>query len=473
MWENISQATAYKLEFFIQDSNQTQIAEFNLTNNYHRVDPLLFTVPNVAYTITAYNGSNVIKTSTTSVVPKLPDNVYGTWEDDCAINCNGRTYAWKLTAGGRAEHPAEVRLQLSNVYQYYDAENGIATPYWQAMSNSSYDNLVGNHPYKQFSSSGYPNYKKEAIDISMISGATPYRDRFNSPVSSGWLIEKKLDEFTHLNSAMTVSSASPNTDICAVDDIYYWKDFFNNYVDLTSVSMPSSVEPFMNTVPIGVECLKTYDNINVSVYDFNDYDWNAWVDSVYSSVDDIEEGIASSGDGKLFYEITSQLDKLINLNYSNDSITFVSIKSVGSQQSDAVIKRDLNGFYLLSSNGPFKAGLYEIAFRSARGNVFPTMIKFSSDLIVTQLKERIDVIAYPNPITNNELNLKITSEQALFARLILGDNTGNLIINEEIKIDKDVINTFSYDLSTTNSNYLILNVIYPDASVDQITLIKQ
>lgn len=310
----------------------------------------------------------------------------------------------------------------------------------------------------------------------MFSGPTPYRDKFNNPVSDGFLIEKKLDEFTHLNGSMTVETAVPNTDICAVNDINYWKNFFNQYVDLNPVNIPSSVEPFAYTVPVGVECLETYDHTGVTSGDVLDNDWNAWVKELYESVDYTEEAIgssSSSGHGKLFNELISQFNQLLNTSFSGDSVSFIVLESIDKRNfSEAIIKKDVNGYYLLYSTGLFQKGLYNISFRSAKGNVFPTVFKISSDLVVTQLKEDVDVIAYPNPIVNDQLNLKIDSKQALLARLLLSDNEGNLIINEEIKL-KNGISNYTYDLSSIkNSNYLVLNVVYPDGSVDHLTLIK-
>ncbi len=477
-WVNVPTATSYKLEFFLNDASSTQIAQFEFDKNYIKVDPLLFTIPNIAYTITALSNNSTIVSTTTNVVNKLPVNPT-TWVDDCSYTCNGRTYAWKLTAGGRAEIPAEERLQLSNVYQYYDAESGVATPYWQAMSTSSYNSLPGGHPYKQQTFTGIDEqylYRRMLINSSMFSGPTPYRDKFNNPVSDGFLIEKKLDEFTHLNGSMTVETAVPNTDICAVNDINYWKNFFNQYVDLNPVNIPSSVEPFAYTVPVGVECLETYDHTGVTSGDVLDNDWNAWVKELYESVDYTEEAIgssSSSGHGKLFNELISQFNQLLNTSFSGDSVSFIVLESIDKRNfSEAIIKKDVNGYYLLYSTGLFQKGLYNISFRSAKGNVFPTVFKISSDLVVTQLKEDVDVIAYPNPIVNDQLNLKIDSKQALLARLLLSDNEGNLIINEEIKL-KNGISNYTYDLSSIkNSNYLVLNVVYPDGSVDHLTLIK-
>lgn len=71
-WVNVPTATSYKLEFFLNDASSTQIAQFEFDKNYIKVDPLLFTIPNIAYTITALsNNSTIVSTTQMSLINYL------------------------------------------------------------------------------------------------------------------------------------------------------------------------------------------------------------------------------------------------------------------------------------------------------------------------------------------------------------------------------------------------------------------
>lgn len=472
MWEEIPSATFYKIKFFnTLDSTETAVAEFNVTNNYRKFDPLLFHVPNLAYTISAYSGGNLLTSTTTPVVFNAP--VGGqTWGEDCYFVCNGRTYSWKLTAGGPVDNLSVVRLALSSAYQYFDTVKGEAVPYWQAVSSTSYTALPSNHPYKQATTSGEPLYQKKTIYANQIPSPNPYRDRWNNPVSDGYLIEKKLDEFTHLNGSITVGTAAPSTNICAVSSIDYWKNFYNQYVDLSTVNLPASVEPFAPTVPVGVECLWTYDHTTVDPGDILDNDWNEWVKELYKSIEDVETEI-SGGEGGYFGDFALLLNSLLEPAFSNDSIQGVTIRSIDTKKASAAFKKNSRGLVLSDIKGKFDAGLYDIALWTSRGNVFPSVIEFSNTMERDLLKEEIGVVVYPNPIVKGALKFQTDAKQAVLARLLVADYLGNEVLDTEITIDEDITH-FSFDLTgLISSNYLVFNIIYPDGSVEQKLLAVQ
>lgn len=130
-----------------QDTAVVVIGSQTTGNTYVKFQPLLFTLPNLSYQVVALdeNGNVLSEGEVTpnelcvGCQPAIPI---------CEIECNGRSYAWKLTAyEGDYFSGWQQFMQLTDTYQYIDAETGIRVPHWQAFSHSSFDNLPEDHPY--------------------------------------------------------------------------------------------------------------------------------------------------------------------------------------------------------------------------------------------------------------------------------------------------------------------------------------
>jgi len=235
-WDDISTGD-YLVEIEQEDINGilTPIKSFIIKDNWFKLDKEILNLPNAHITINTYeNGVTTDYGDAIITVPPghLPDSLL------CSAICNGTntSYAYKLNLWEDGNTGVR-RMQFSGATNYYDPTTQEYVPFYQPISQSVWNQIASIpfpfHPYaRPTGTQGIFAYKKIQITS---SNPNTYFDVMNNPVTDGYLVEKKTDEFRIFRGVST--TAEPSTNLCSlpVNTSATWVDFFQLYHDETQV----------------------------------------------------------------------------------------------------------------------------------------------------------------------------------------------------------------------------------------------
>jgi hypothetical protein len=431
------------------------------TTDYIRIDPIYFNTPDYYYKIVGTNADNT--TAETGYVPALPPGGTGYLEHGKKV-CNGKSYAYELIAFEN-NVSANIRLKADYTNNYYDPNTLVWIPYFQAIDQTTWNAMSSSHPYKS-------NQYKQVNIANYIDDAN-FFDKMNNPVTCGWLVEKKFDQFIHFCTASTRST--PNFPINWSPPLTgvgsSWVGFFNTYLDtLTYNGIPDTLPYFAPTIPSGLECVLSY-SLPDPIIDTG-MNWNEWAVAYEESVRELEEAIGDGG-GTL---ATAELEDLLHTIYIDDNedvyTTGITFKKYKADAYINLIKNE-NQLDVYSVGSSIPAGLYEVNVFCNKGKVLPLYMDVKYAIPFSPLKDYAEVQISPNPILSNDLNLKIDNKKSGNITVKLYDINGNLLNTDSFFMNAKLV-TKHYDISTYSlpSNQIIAKVIFADDSFSSVIGMK-
>lgn len=418
-----------------------------------------------SYSISAYNRGEFIEES-----DRTPFQNGAGPTEICSKKCNGSTYAYQLSY---LESEVGIdKLRLTPTYNIVDNVNGIYTPFYQAVSDDVYNAMVAEgHPYTLLNDQGIYDYQHIHIDLSTPGG--PFHDKDNNVVNNGWLIEKKMDQFSYMNMGSTTSD--PGIGICGATMTSGggWLAFYNAYDDETLYEpLPSlaSVEPFTNSVPTSLQCNMIIsggwgdenDSIGVS-----SAAWGGFVDCL--EVDFAIEEIGDGGDP-------------VDLDHCFDNITSPGVGISGfvfeplDENFEDVVFTNGDGGYTIA--GELVEGFYKIHVFNDHGGVFSTFLEITEEDLIPEpapTSTAVDLSIAPNPILENMLIYSISSELETSVRITITNLNGEITFDSEESLSResDLRMEMSVDPETYRYGQIVITLTFPDGStIQEIGLIE-
>ena len=447
--------------------NLSCVAVKSTDKNYVKLDKSVYNGQNGYYSISAFNNGNGSLITTGPVVLYAPEGTEAA-PLICEKKCNGSTYAWKL--GIYESAPGNTQMRLNSTLDYYDNVADIAVPFYQAIGDAQYNALdLINHPWTEGTADGISgtgilyNYKHILLTPNTPGG--PFRDSQNNVINSGWLVEKKMDQFAYMATSVAVGNPSTSTNCdpnLVVQSGGTWMSYYNTNVDQSSwLQVPASVEPFAADIPTQLECDVIGD---------------------VGGGDEIFEEIAVS---PCLSGSSSICDYLTCLGIP-DETSGCSTAGTGDPYGGVIVGYEIK--YLTANKksiigytgeetpkkvGQLKDGLYEIIFFSA-GKAFPIIFEQNSNLIIKEDRELVQLTLTPTVVENNLLKFKINSEKNMNVNIKVRSLDGQTFHDENTtlscSIDKDrevVINA-----SNLPQNQLRITLTFDDGSILQETALK-
>ncbi len=439
--------------------------------NYTRLDLSYLSTPNIYYSISAYNNGNGSLIGTCDEIILAPPG--GPSQPICSVKCNALTYAWELTY---IDHPTSFdRTLLGDAVDYYDVAQGIVIPFWQAISAYNYNQFPANHPYRfsTATASGLEYlYKHKEITADMVAINGAFHDKNGNAVTDGFLIEKKMDQYSYMDGSTTV--ADPGINICS-DPTNYWMNFHNGYVDVSTYTQVNDYQWFTPTLPSTLQCS---GYINYTQYDQSNFlGWDIaigdWMDCVYYDLEgdtndvfilaiDCFDDFAIPGgipNGVPFtgFEF-EQINQTRNSPGNNVSVKFYSDGSYNKLSQVGKIGTGLYNVYVYTSTGKILSSVYEIPDKTA--------IKRHKDYVKLEIA--------PNRIENNVLKFKISSEIDLPVTISAHTLNGQIIHTENTTLSKvlDLQKEIEVGNGSTPYNQIRVTLTFEDGSTIQQTALK-
>lgn len=444
-------------------SSYNLVTQKSTANNYIRIDPAYFNTPNYYYKLVGTKANN--STVETGYVPALPVGGTGYLEHGKKV-CNGKTYAYELVAFENSSS-ANIRLKAEATNNYYNTDNLIWIPYFQAIDQTTWNAIPIGHPYKS------STYKK--VNIAPYLDSANFFDKMNNPVAEGWLVEKQFDQFIHFNTASTRSTADfpINLNPNLTGPGSSWVGFFNTYVDTLTFNGTPDTTVFVNYIPSGLECVSSYslpDPVTDTSITDPGMNWNEWVEAQHEYIRELEGAIGTGG-GTL---ATADLEDLIHTIYIDDAnggvyTTGVTFKKHNAEPYINLVKNG-NQLDVHSVGSVIPAGLYEVIVYSNKGKILPLYMDVKYAIPFSPLKDYAKVQITPNPILLNDLTLKIENKKPLPVTVKLYDINGTLLQTDSFTMTTNRL-TKHYNISTYSlpSNQIIAKVIFADNSFITVT----
>jgi hypothetical protein len=435
--------------------------------SYARLNLNLLSQEDVFYNITALNKtSDAIILEGDRVKPVPPG--WNPFDLTCWIDCVGKSYAWRLYLGQQDNGNWSItdpgKVFLTSASAYVDYSNYIVIPYWQAISTSVYDAIPSGHPYKTVTDYifGQPVYLYKRQHINSTTPGGPFYDRQGSLVTSGYLIEKKMDEYKWMESHHT-NLINPSATFCDMN-INGWRNTFNTNLDQTNLQTPPLSTPFSYTVPTILGC----DNaIGVAAnpddflpptepYNYNDLVW-CWTNSgnlvpsdLVSAIECVQLLTWTTG-----VEIT-QLDNAMNP---------ISWRFDGANQQSIVDQlKNLS------------VGLYRVMVFTTDGNVIPLIFeqKLDNVNVIRQHKDFVKLEISPNQIQNEVLKIKIISDKNMHATIKVHSLSGIQLHTESVQLSKtsDLMREIPVAAIDYPYNQILVTIAFDDNSSIQGTAIR-
>lgn len=477
------------------DGTSTIISQTIINNdNYVKIDPLIFTIPNTAYQILAVNNSGKVVHSTDEVL-SLPVGGGGLgWEYGCTISCNGRSYAWQLTEkkeriseGPIDQNTGEVTYNLGNnqlqaapTHVYRNYETGEYIPYWQAISSETWQQISNGHPYKLNSATaGIPLYLKVNIANSGLVG--PFYTSSGSSIFTGWLVEKKMDQFDHYNGTETRETANLNS-ICSsnANTFNLHLAAFNNHNDVETPLYPSV---FTNEITENLECIRAFTDVVVDPEDpYNPEEaqlekWYEFLDDIW---DEIRNRLQRSGANNTsnitnWNQLLAHVNPIFDVkNIENKGVKTIIISSIFDDKVSASISvNQENGqLNVISNTDEIEKGIYKVMIFTDDSNIIiPTVLEIENDFVTPIDKDFFELDIAPNPISNNKVAFSILANKQSNVFLKLHNLNGDVLYSESILMNENSTTDRLIDIDETETTYnqVRISLLFPDGSVLQKT----
>lgn len=444
------------------DGTFTLLITKSTDNNFARLSNYLSN-PNAFYSVSAYNsetGSLIVSDSPQPINGLPPETI-------CVEKCNGANYAYAFSflEGGPT---GGTYLTINETYNTVDNVNGIIVPYWQAVSTVQYDQMPNSHPYKRLTANG-PGpaiYERKHAQIinggAMFNGQTiggPFYDAQNNVVTSGWLIEKRLNGYTHFGTSRT--TAQPTTDLCTATT-NFWVNFYNNGNPYGLQQVSTDQIYFTGgSVPSEIVCIQSFSGFGDGDDDCCDgfEQMNSFLDCTSLATWNPDQGQGSEA----WFDCWDELD-------TGDPVVGVTIGPLDESQNITLVATfDPSGnINVIEKKGEINEGLHRITLYTSRGLIIPTIFEHKSALL--QDKDRVKLVLTPNPIVNNELKFKVSSEKTQSVRIEVKTLNGETLYDETTTLsdESDLYRTIPI---TSNSPYnqLRVNLLFQDGSSIQKT----
>lgn len=484
-WQPVENATSYKIEYFDQSNPNNIILTLTTEVAYLKTDPAIYQTPGFGYKIVALQGTSVIGSTDPNYQPP------GAPEDEtvCQKICNGTSYAFgynafaekhytgELDGNGQPEYTlGNVRLETETAYREYDPANGITLPFYQAMSYSAYNALPQGHPYTISQANTASGYDYDHIPLPLNHEGV-YLDAYNSPVQSGWLIEKRFDQFEPFIGTFTSTTADAGMNICSADVTgsgSTWINFFNSYVDASGVQFWPAANPFTGTTTTGnnddiMECYGQWENVVDGGVD--DEDWHHWWENLVDAVADDQSELAgiNGNNGNLSWtDFTSVYADLLTLNSaSGESVGSIVFTNLHDPSQQAVLYKDRNNTLVVDrSSSALSNDAYRITLLSDQGSIMPLYSEITKSTPVPQTKDFSTLRIYPNPIQNGELVFDISAQGESSFQFFVHNTNGTLIKAGTGTFNQDGACTIDKSVGTADP-ILILTILFNDGSVLQ------
>lgn len=483
-WEGNGSAK-YLVEILERNSvgNNVVLSSKIVETNYTKMDPLLFTMPNVSYKISGLDNNNLVLSEGDVIPNELEPNAGGSYPL-CKVKCNGRSYAWSMTHTQKTESdfqggqiPTTRFVQFWGTSNFHDEVNGIHVPYYQAFSSNAWVQLgTNNSPYRRSSTSsgvGIPQPLYARYPISSSLGGGPFYDKDNIQITDGYIIEKKLDQFQPYVGWNTDDAVDPGQ-ICIapINGVASWTSFFNdnkegtygtgivsdwtNYFPTTSdvYCMPSNGSG-------GGSGVGSHGNFEHSVADLMSY-----FDCIlYSS---------NSPSGSPFNTLTLCTGDYMSPLINNDNpVTGVTFGSILNGSTDIQFANDNGRVKLISDReaASITKGLYWCNIYTANEGLIPTVFEFESDMPAVQDRDLVKLEITPNPTSQGFLDFTVKTLEDLPVQVRVFNLMGELIYSasESLASEQDLNERIDISNLTIPFNQLRISLIFEDGTVIQET----
>lgn len=446
------------LSIYEKEGSSYKLITSETTNqNYIRIDSVYFNTPNYYYRIVGTQSDN--STLETGYVPALPIGGTEYAELDVKV-CNGKSYAYELVAF-QNEASNNVRLKARSTDNFYDPNTLVWIPYFQAIAKVNWNLTPTLHPYKF--------QHKSVILNGFVNSTTLFYDKMGAPVTDGYLVEKRFDQFGNFNTASTVYSADfPITITPTFTGLGGWIDFFNTHVDVSTYNTAPINWGYysLTTAPSGLECIEPYGPPPVP--DLGE-SWIEWYKKYRKLVLDMEKEILTGG-GML---TSVDLEDIIHTVYVDDTdevyTTGVMFKKFKADPYINLVKNG-NSLDVHSASSTIPAGLYEVNVFSNTGSVLPLYIDLKYGIPISPLKDYATVSITPNPIVGNDLTVNIKNRKAGAVTVELYDINGNLVHTDGFTMtEKEVDKHYDIIGYRLPSDLVVVKVSFMDGSFTTLT----
>lgn len=376
--------------------------------------------------------------------------------------CNGRHYAWELGVWAKYNpggYLSNYRLQLLPTAFYYNQSTGNHVPFWEAIDFYHFVNgLPQAHPYR---------HDHTLVPFDNSADELVYRDRNNNVVTKGFLVDKKVNDFTYLSGTLTNASVILSEDIFGaplVGEGNTWINIFNQHREDFAESF--SYNNYGTDIPDKLACRAAF----VSDLPGHDLDnWNEWLTNLYSDIEKLEETSISRSNGdtdSISWEgLSSYLQSFSTIKQGSDH-DFIEIQ-VRSISTDSI-----SGFFTVGENlnvrevsGKLLPGLYKIFLFSRSGLVIPFITEFQFPVRDTELNQLNEVSIFPNPLEGDQLSIEIKSVSSSISQIKIFNSSGIEVSHIEFELFQDHLNNYLIPIKELGlADRILVSVVFQDGS---------
>lgn len=474
----------YKIEIFELVNDEYILLSSKITeDNYTKMSPVLFTLPNVSYRISSMNADETIVTVGDVIPNDVPVNPGGL-EEICTIKCNGRSYAWSLrnwqktvSDGEGGQIPTSKIVEFNGAVKDYDPNTGIEVPYYQAFSTVAWNALPNNHPYKRITNNNgignEPNqYLYDQFDITPGLGGGPFYDKNNVQINEGVAVAKKMDQFDPMRHWLTPENVDPNL-ICLapISGSGSWVNFFNQHGEGTLGSgVTSDWETYFPTTS-EIYCVSsgsmgggglTPGNFGHTVVDAIDF------------FECLQSATSTTNEGTTYTTLLPCLSNFIIASGNNDNlVSGIAFKSILDNSTNVQFTNDNGRVKLLTErkDAKFDKGLYYCNIYNENEGIVPSVIEFMADVKALEASELVTLLIAPNPVVTTKLEFQVSTVEEVPTQVRVYNLSGELVYSASETVSQDNDLFISIDISNVSTPYnqLRVSLIFEDGSVIQQT----
>lgn len=451
-WLEVAEADSYQINIIQDDGTGTVsvLSTVSTSELYTHIDPSLFSIGDTGYEVLALDANGELIDDSGEVWPAADDPL-GT-EIMCEETCVGNSYAWKLVCYGQITSQSMVNgnvvnnighryLKLQNAFQFYDNSTGDFTPYWQAVSDNGWLNMVQNQsPYVanntgQQESDGsfhYGAYVKESLNNLTQGG--PFYDENGFSLSDGMLIQKKLDEFTGFHGVTTSQSSQFGNTECTFNT-QGWINFFNLHNTADMTNWPANLTWFNGTTtPTGLACTSSGSSGGNTPGGTLGGGPSGWWKDLYKKVELSSDLVNTGGSGNTWADFVRHHEDILLVGGGTEpSVVEISIKSLTTDGIEVGMEEvGDNDIRLTRSKGQLVPGLYQVTLYTDDGNAILGYYGIDFNMPQAEESQFATISASPNPIENGQINLTMDFVKDLSGQLIVHDINGNILHSEAV-----------------------------------------
>lgn len=479
-WNEFEGADQYLIRIYTADEDGvlSVIREVFTTKNYHLLGLEYLTDISKFYSISAYNRGVLVEEG-----DRTPFAQEYLIDEECKKKCNGETYAYQISYLTYENAPAYVndRLVVNPTNNFVDLASGIGTPFYQAVSMAQHDIMIATgHPYAEIN--GYtingPNWVYKHVPIisscTYIGGVAvgaPYTDANGNPVCDGYLIEKKMDQFSYMASNST--SSDPGINICDPTVPITWGGgmmaYYNAYQNpIDPAYIPANTLPFTAITPTSLECNGTggYSGPGGGSGFTPVEDWpNDFVNCIFEAVIEVSNEEVPANFDPCFKELVSP----------GSGVTGLLFEPLDQAVSNVFVTNN-DGRYTVE--GELFVGLYNMHIFTDAGGVLSTVGEVTEEDLIPEpapTSTAVDLSIAPNPILENMLIYSIASELETSVRITITNLNGEITFDSEesLSIGSDLRMEMSVDPETYTYGQIVITLTFPDGStIQEIGLIE-